>query len=59
MRVRILKDRIFVPPADRRTAVAYKAGMELTVKREWGDLLVADGDAEELSPPKRHEEAKG
>lgn len=52
MRVRILRDRIFTPE-DRRTSVAYKAGMELTVKREWGDILVADGDAEEIAPPTR------
>lgn len=59
MRIRVLRDRIFVPPEDRRTSVAYKAGMELTVKREWGAALVADGDAEEITPPKRPEKAEG
>jgi hypothetical protein len=57
MRVRILRDRIYTPE-DRRTSVAYKAGSELTVKREWGERLVADGDAEELPTPRR-EKAEG
>jgi hypothetical protein len=51
MRVRILRDRRFVPPGLRRIAIMYRAGMELTVKREWGELLVAAGDAVELPAP--------
>lgn len=53
MRVKFLRDRKWTPPEDRRIGVAYKKGMELTVKREWGERMVLDGDCEEIAPPAR------
>jgi len=55
MRVRILRERRFVPPENRRITVHYLEGLELTVKRAWGAALVAAGDALELEPPRRKE----
>jgi hypothetical protein len=49
MRIRLLRDRMFSP--HWRVRVDYREGMELTVKREWGEALVADGSAEELDVP--------
>jgi len=63
MRVRILRSRDFTPADNRRITVAYKAGYELTIKREWGEALVAEGDAEELEAPARdpldHDDGNG
>lgn len=53
MHVRFLRDRNWSPPEERRITVAYKQDMELTVKRAWGEQLVADGDAVEITPPRR------
>jgi hypothetical protein len=53
MRIRIKRDRRLVPPDTRNIAVQYRKGDEHTVKREWGDILVADGDAEEIEPANR------
>lgn len=53
MRVKFKRDRNWTPPEERRITVAYKQGMELTVKREWGDQMVRDGDAVEVEPPTR------
>ena len=58
MRIRILRDRLFTPPNTvPRISVRYPAGLETTVKREWGDRLVADGDAEEVQGHHRSEDA--
>lgn len=51
MRVRILRDRRLVP--HRRITVAFREGMEVTVKRSWGEALVRSGDAVELPAPPR------
>lgn len=53
MRIRILVSRDYTPPENRRVTVSYRAGYELTVKREWGEALVADGSAEEMDAPSR------
>jgi hypothetical protein len=53
MRVRFKRDRNWTPPEERRITVAYKKGMELTVKREWGERMVKDGDAVEIDAPVR------
>jgi len=53
MRVRFLKDRNWTPREDRRLTIAFKAGMEETVKRAWGEQMVAAGDAEEIDAPPR------
>jgi hypothetical protein len=53
MRVLILRDRRFIPPGLRRMSVHYTPGLECTVKRAWGALLVAAGDAVEIEPPPR------
>jgi len=55
MRVRILRDRRFVPPGLHRFSVHYTPGLEVTVRRSWGALLVAAGDAIEIEPPGRPE----
>lgn len=56
MRIRVLRDRDLTPPEERRLTIAYRAGMELTVKRTWGEALVSAGAAEEIVPPSRHSE---
>lgn len=53
MRVRFERDRNWTPPEERRITVAYKQGMELTLKRAWGEQMVKDGDAVEVEPPAR------
>lgn len=58
MRVRFKRDRNWTPPKERRITVAYKKGMELTVKREWGEQMVKDGDAVKIAPPAREPEKK-
>lgn len=58
MRVRFLKNRNWTAPEDRRQTTAYKAGMELTVKRAWGEQMVKDGDAVEIDVPPRPVEKK-
>jgi hypothetical protein len=60
MRIRVLRDRRLVPPNTHNIAVQYIKGGEHTVKREWGDILVAAGDAEEIEathhePDEQHE----
>lgn len=59
MRVRFLRDRLWTPREDRRLTVAYKAGMELTVKRSWGDQMVSEGVAEEIEAPSRRGDEPG
>jgi hypothetical protein len=54
MRIRFKRDRDFTPADERRITVAYPADAEVTVKRAWGEKLVADGDAEEIEAPARH-----
>ena len=53
MRVRILRERRFTPPEERRMSVHYTPGLECTVRRAWGEHLVAAGDAVEIEPPPR------
>lgn len=59
MRVRFLKDRLWTPPEDRRLTVAYKAGMEETVKRAWGERMVREGAAVEIEAPPRPADEPG
>jgi hypothetical protein len=56
MRVKFIRDRNWTPPERRMITVAYKAGMELTVKRAWGAQMVADGDAVRVPAPRRSDE---
>lgn len=58
MRVRFLRDRDWDVPEAVRTTIAYKAGMEETVKRAWGEQMEADGDAEEIDAPPRSADEK-
>lgn len=53
MRVRFKDDFNYTPAADRRVLVEYKAGHELTVKREAGLAAIAAGKAEEMPAAKR------
>lgn len=55
MRVEMLKTRNYTPPEERRMTVKYREKQEYTVKREWGEALVADGDAREIGAPKKAE----
>ncbi len=53
MRVLFLRDRLWTPAEDRRLTVRYRADSEYTVKRAWGDLMVAAGDCVEVPAPAR------
>lgn len=53
MRIKMLKTRNFTPAEERRITVKYVRTQEYTVKREWGEAMVKDGDAEEVDPPAR------
>lgn len=57
MRVRMLRTRNFTPRDDRRVTYKYEAEKEFTVRREWGDEMVTDGDAEEIDAPARDVDA--
>lgn len=50
MRVRFTKDFDYTPSQERRVTIAYKAGHELTVKREAGEAAIAAGRAVEVEP---------
>ena len=50
-RVKFTEDFDYKPT--RQSTVAYKAGMELTVKQECADLAVAAGKAQLLDKPKK------
>ncbi len=57
MRLLFLRDRYWTPPEEWRITYAYKAGMRKTVKRAWGERMVASGDAVEI--PVRRSDAAG
>lgn len=59
MRVRFKRDRNWTPPEERRITVAYKLGMELTIKRTWGEQMEAEGDLEEIDAPPRATDEPG
>ena len=48
MRVKFSKDYDYTPSGERRVTIAYKAGMELTVKREAGEAAIAAHCAAEV-----------
>lgn len=48
MRIRMTKTRNWTVPSDRRVTIQYKEGKRYTVKRAWGEQLVAAGEAEEI-----------
>lgn len=52
MRVKFTKDYDYTPTGERRVTIAYKAGMDLTVKREAGEAAVAAGAAREIGVAK-------
>jgi hypothetical protein len=53
MHVKFTKDFDYTPSAERRVTIAYKAGMDLTVKREAGEAAVAAGAATEVEEVRR------
>lgn len=58
MRIQMLATHNFVPPEERRMAVKYLDGQEYTVKRDWGEAMVAAKVAKEVkAPPKAEAEA--
>jgi hypothetical protein len=61
MQIKFIRDRNWIPPEDRRLAVAYKAGGEYPVKRAWAEAMIAAGDAKEVRAPRRPvaDEAEG
>lgn len=59
MRVKYLKDLDFTPTEDRRVTYAKRAGDEETVKREWGEVMVSEGNAEEIKTHTRQADDAG
>lgn len=55
MRIKMLKTHNFVPPEERRMAVKYLEGGEYTVKRAWGEAMVAEKVAKEVKAPRKPE----
>lgn len=53
MRVRFTDDYDYVPSGHPRVLIAYRKGMDLTVKREAGEAAVAAGKAVEIKAPRR------
>ena len=53
MRVRFTRDYDYTPSGERRVTIAYKCGMDLTVKREAGEAAIAASCAEQLEAPAR------
>ena len=52
MRITMTKNRFWTPPEDRRQSFDYLAGKAYTVKREWGEAMVAEGVAKEVAVKK-------
>lgn len=52
-RVRFIDDFDYKPTP--MSTIAYKAGMEMTVKRECADEAIARGKAVEIDPPRKAE----
>lgn len=57
MRVRFTRNFSYRPPERRGRTIAFKAGMEKTVKRHCGNAAVAAGRAIEVPVPNRFERA--
>lgn len=57
MRVKFLRTRDFTPEGAPQLTLALAEGAEDTIRRVWGEALVAAGDAVEVAAPKR--KAKG
>jgi hypothetical protein len=53
MRIRMLKTRNWTVPSDRRVTIQYREGKGYPIKRAWGELFVAEGDAVEVATPAR------
>jgi hypothetical protein len=51
MRIRMIRTRLFRVPTNRNVSFLYKADCRYTVKRAWGEAMIADGDAVELEVP--------
>lgn len=57
MRVRFTHDFDYKPTS--QATIAYKAGMEMKVKRECGERAIAANRAVAVRPQPRNEEANG
>jgi hypothetical protein len=54
MWVRITRERRFYPrPGDHRVFVHYLPGLTCSIRRLWGEALIANGDAVEVPAPPR------
>jgi hypothetical protein len=53
MWVRIVRDTRAFPLPHHRLAIHYTEGLEVRIKRAWGERLVASGAAIELPTPPR------
>ena len=57
MWVRIVQERRFILPENRKVSIHYKPGMTLSIRRAWGEALIANGDAVEVPTPARNQGA--
>lgn len=55
MWVRIIRERRFMVPNDQRVWIHYTVGLEISIKRAWGEALIRDGDAVAIPTPARAE----
>lgn len=54
MWVRIVRERRFYPrPGDHRVLIHYTPGLVISIRRSWGEALIADGVAVEVPTPSR------
>jgi hypothetical protein len=51
MHIRMLKKRNFVPPERRGLTFKYLEGRHYSVKRAWGEAMIARGEAVEVAAP--------
>ena len=55
MWVRIVQERRFLLPENRKVSIHYKPGLTLSIRRAWGEALIASGDAVEVPTPARNQ----
>jgi len=53
MWVRIVRERSFYPLPTHRVLIRFRPGEVVSVRRAWGEALIADGDAVLVPTPRR------
>jgi hypothetical protein len=53
MHVRFFTDHRHRPPLPGKPTIAYRAGTEYSVKRDWGRAMIGAGVCEQVAPPRR------